>query len=337
MNIAIVYSLPTARAKATPFKATDEDTRDSARQVASALRKKYQQVTLVPVSEDTIGAIAKIRADCIVNLIEWDGLDMALSLAAYAQLEASHIPFTGSRLATLVAFSDKIKMKEALDVAGLPTPRWQLFTTGTEPVRGDFHYPVIVKLAWEHCSVGLTRDAVIERSSALPPLLQERIRVFSQPVYVEEFILGREFQVTVLSRSRGVAVLPPAEITFQEKGNDAFLTYEGRWDEAHKDYALSGVALAKLTSALQQKLTRLGEETFTKLGFADYARLDIRMQGNRVYILEPNFNPGLSDDDDYGMTVSYRAAGMTFADFITEIVASCLRRFGKELLHGEKL
>lgn len=336
MNIAVVYSLPTTRAKATPYKATDEDTSDSARQVAQALRKKHQQVTLVPVSEDTIGRIAKIRADCIVNLIEWDGLDMALSLAAYAQLEATHIPFTGSRLATLVAFSDKIKMKEALDVDRLPTPKWQLFTIGSEPVRADFHYPVIVKLAWEHCSVGLTRDAVVTSKLALPGVVQERIRVFSQPVYVEEFITGREFQVTVLTQKGEVTVLPPAEITFQEKGKEAFLTYEGRWDEAHKDYALSGVELGKLESALDKKLRRIGRETFTKLGFADYARLDIRMQGNRVYILEPNFNPGLGDDDDYGMTVSYRAAGMTFADFIWEIVTSCRVRFSLSSIDTSK-
>lgn len=327
MKIAIVYSLPTERAKKTPFKATDEDTSDSARQVGEALKKKHQDVTLVPIAEGAIDAITAIRADCIVNLIEWDGLDMSLALRAYAALEATGTPFTGSGLSVLEAFSDKVKMKEALDVAGLPTPKWQLFTDGSEPVRRDLTYPVIVKLAWEHCSVGLTRDGVVERAIDLPALIRERIRVFSQPVYIEEFIQGREFQVTLLARRAGLTVLPPAEITFEDEGTSAFLTFAGRWEENHPEYARSGVVQASLTPVFARELADVARATFVKFGFSDYARLDIRTRGDSIFILEPNFNPGLSDDDEYGMTVSYRAAGMTFADFIWEIVQSCLSRF----------
>ncbi|MBI5619814.1 hypothetical protein HY950_02535 [Candidatus Gottesmanbacteria bacterium] len=327
MRITVVYSLPTRRAIASPYKATDEDTKDSAEQVAAALKTNNAQVTLVPISENTLDAIDAIRTDLIFNLIEWDGLDTALSLAAFAKIESLGISFTGPGLSLLTAFSDKVKMKEALDVAGLATPRWQLFTTGREPVRQDFTYPLIVKLAWEHCSVGLTKDAIVESESDLTGCVAERLRVFHQPVYAEEFIIGREFQVTVYSGKGGVVVLPPAEITFKQTGTDAFLTFASRWDEEHPEYCLSGVALAKLSDRLDRALVTLARQTFTKLGFCDYGRLDIRTRGETPYILEANINPGLSDDDEYGMTVSYRAAGMTFADFVWEIVRSCIRRF----------
>ena len=69
-----------------------------------------------------------------------------------------------------------------MDDAGIPTPRWQVFTTGKESIRPDFQYPVIVKLALEHCSIGLTSDAVVRDERALLPILQERITVFKQPV-----------------------------------------------------------------------------------------------------------------------------------------------------------
>lgn len=337
MRIAVLYSLPTRRAIASPYKATDEDTQDSAEEVALALKTKKADVVLVPVSEDSLDVIDQVSADCIFNLIEWDGLDTALSLSAFAKIEALAIPFTGPSLSLLTAFSDKIKMKEALDVAGLPTPRWQLFTqhhrngagqaNDIEPVRSDLRFPVIVKLAWEHCSVGLTKDAIVESQRDLISCVAERLRVFGQPVYAEEFIIGREFQVTVYSGKGGVVVLPPAEITFQETGKDAFLTFASRWDEAHPEYQLSGVALAKLSEPLAGALDTLAGQTFAKLGFCDYGRLDIRARGETPYILEANINPGLSDDDEYGMTVSYRAAGMTLADFVWEIVQSALRRF----------
>ena len=337
MHIAVLYSLPTKRAIASPYKATDEDTKDSAEEVAEALSQKGARSFLVPLSEDGIDAIGAIQADCIFNLIEWDGFDLPLGRQAYEQLEALHVPFTGSRLSVFDRTSDKVDMKKNMDDAGIPTPRWQVFTTGKESIRPDFQYPVIVKLALEHCSIGLTSDAVVRDERALLPILQERITVFKQPVIVEEYVSGREFQVTIVAKRDGPVALPTAEITFTHQGNDdAFLTYNSRWNEEHPDYSLSNVLLANLTPALKNKLQDISLAAWKTFGFCDYARLDIRTrkdsgltrnQGEKIYVLEANANPGLGDSDEYGMTVSYKAAGMTFADFIWEIVQSSLKRF----------
>lgn len=332
MRIAIIYSLPTRRALASPYKATDEDTGDSALEVAGALREKGAQVWLVPVSEDTIDAIATLNADVIFNLIEWDGLDTSLTLKAIAHIESLHIPYTGSSLATIELVSDKVNMKKKLDINGLPTPVWQLFRTGEESVRDRVCYPVILKLAWEHCSVGLTQDAIITDDTKLLPAIKERIRVFKQPVYIEEFIQGRELQVTLLGQAQGLNLLPPAEIIFTTEGTRAFLTYESRWNETHPEYDTSDVIRANLSPTLMQKIYQISNQTYRVFGFHDYARLDMRLKGKDVYILEANANPGLGDDDDYGMTISYKAAGMSFADFIWEIVQSCLRRHDKFMM-----
>ncbi len=326
MNIAVLYSLPTRRALATPFKATDEDTKDSAEEVAAALTSKGARVELISVGEDSLSRIDSISADVIFNLIEWDGLDTPLFLKALGLIEARGIPFTGPSLETMVTLTDKVKMKESLDIAGIPTPRWQLFTEGTEPIRGDFSYPVIMKLAWEHCSIGLTRNAIIDRQEDLSSNVIEHIRTFHQPVYVEEFIDGREFQVTVLEENCVPAVLPAAEIVFARAGKDTFLTFESRWDEEHPDYGLSSVKEAVVSTVLKRRLDEISLAAHRTFEFRDYSRMDIRVRGENPFILEANANPGLGDDEDYGMTVSYKAAGMTFADFCWEVVKSCLRR-----------
>lgn len=326
MRIAVIYSLPTKRALHSPFIATEEDTEESAREVADALKTKGAETFLWGVAEDKIADLKKITADCIFNLIEWTGLDLPLSLQALDLLGTLGIPFTGADLANFAITSDKAKMKQALDRAGLPTARWQLFTTGKEVVRGDFHYPVILKLAWEHCSIGLTQDAVVESQKALSSAVVERLNFFQQPVYAEEFITGREFQLTILDSTGGIRVLPVAEIVFTKPSYN-FLTYTGRWDEKHPDFAASRVEAARITPSLTAKLEKLGLTTFGKLDFKDYSRLDLRVRGEELFILEANSNPGLGDDEEYGMTVSYKAVGMTFPDFVWEIVASCLRRF----------
>ncbi len=329
MHIAVVYSLPTKRALAGKFADTEQDTVDSAEEVCAALKEKGAHPTLVPIDEDSLPSIAKIRADCIVNLIDWTGLDLPLSDGAFTAIEHTGIPFTGATRENYLTTSDKILMKKALDAYHLPTARWQVFENGTETIRDDFRYPVIVKLAFEHCSIGLTHDAVVGSRQELAGRVRERIGSFGEPVIAEEFISGREFQVTVLETPHGVKILPPAEIIFDSYGPESLLTYESRWEEATLDYASSRVGLPALPVDFAAKITSVAKKTFKELGFRDYARLDIRSVGDAIYILEANSNPGLSDSDEYGMTVSYKAAGMTFADFVWKIVESSLHRFVK--------
>lgn len=326
MKITVIYSVPTRRALATPYLATDQDTKESAQEVGRALKAKGAEVILVPISEDNLARLESLSADLIFNLIEWDGLDLPLSLKAFGMLEALKIPFTGCSLATLEKAADKIKMKEALDLVKLPTPTWQLFTTGDEPLRRDLKFPVIVKLVWEHCSIGLTRDAVIALPKALIPAVKERISLFKQPVYIEEFLSGREFQVTILEQKSDPMILPAAEIIFKKPEELTFLTFKSRWDETHPEYKTSTVALAKLTPKLKNRLEEVSLGAWKTFACRDVARIDLRCRGEEVFILEVNPNPGLGEDEEYGMTVSQRAAGLTFPDFIWEITRSALRR-----------
>ena len=326
MKIAIIYSLPTRRAKQSHYLETDEDTEHSARLVLSAVESKGAAAFLVPVSEDDAeDKIGKIRADLIIDLIEWTGLDTPLSIAAVTRIEQTGIPFTGANANNFAMTTDKHRMKQVLLEHNLPTARWQEFRIGSEPVRPDFTYPVIVKLTLEHCSIGLSHDAVVSHAQDLSRLVARDIQTFNQPVIAEEFITGREFQVTVLDRPSGLTVLPPAEIFFSN--TEGFLTYGGRWDETNPDYKTSSISVGNLTPSLARKINTVALDTFTKLKFFDYARLDIRVRDEDIFILEANANPGLDDDPEYGITVSYKALGMTFADFIWEIVLSALKRF----------
>lgn len=326
MNIAVVYNKPTKRAILSPYVDTEDDTADSAAEVAEALQLKGARVQLHSIDEHHIGDVTKIRADLFFNLIEWTGLDMPLSDSAFGMIESLHIPVTGATRENFMETSDKIPMKKALDANHLPTARWQVFENGEEDVRSDFRYPVILKLALEHCSIGLTHDAIVHDAIELRIRARERIRHFHEPVLAEEFIEGREFQVTAIETDNGLRVLPPAEIVYKTPGPESLLTYESRWEEGSADYQGSRVTLAAVDGRLEHSIQDITARTFHLLKFRDYMRLDIRIRGNTVFILESNSNPGLCDSDEYGMTVSYKAVGWNFADFVWKIAQSALRR-----------
>lgn len=326
MNICVVYNLPSREMQKTRFVDADIDTEESAKEIAQALREKGAAVELFPISEDTIASISSVKADVIFNQIEWDGHDFVKNLRAVDLIEQSDIPFTGSSRDVIEKTSDKRLMKTLLAQYNLPTPIWQIFETGQEDIRPDFCYPVIIKTTLIHCSIGLGKDAIAYNKNDLSRIVQQKMREFGQPVFAEEFIEGREFQVTIVEKKEGLAVLPPAEITFTTKGVDAFLSYESRWVEDSDEFHTSGVKLAEVTEELLRRIEDISVKAFRSFGIRDYSRLDIRIRDSEIFILEANSNPGLGDNDLYGMTLSYQAAGMTFADFVWEIVQSCLRR-----------
>lgn len=336
LNVPVLYNIPSNNRAGSRFLATEEDTAETARLVYEALHEKGHTTQLVPVDENSIDTIHKLRGDCIFNLIEWTGSDMPFAISAMNVLETLPVPFTGASAHAYEMTSNKHLMKMALDAASLPTARWQYFETGTESVRNDFVYPVIVKLAAEHCSIGMNKDAVVSDEQSLTVRIKERIKSFGVPVIAEEFITGREFQISMLDTPGGIKVLKPAEIVFHSGDPLEFLTYESRWDSNHPDYSASSIRLAALTPAEQSSIEEISLATYKSMELRDYARLDVRMRNGNIIILEANSNPGLDDSDDYGMTLSYKAAGMTFADFIEAIVLSALRRTASDDLRTRR-
>ncbi len=333
MHIAVLYSLPTRRAKLGHFIASDDDTVESAYEVQAALLEKDIKAFLVPVSEDTIEeAISTIQADCVVNIIDWTGLDLPLSMRAMDALVRTGIPFTGANREAFERGADKTLMKQTLDAHHLPTPKWQLFETGNEPVAPHIVFPSIVKLAKEHCSVGLGEWSIVNNAEELIASVREQLITYRQPVIVEEFLSGREFQITVIEEEEGIRMLPPAEVTYKVEGTKAMLSYESRWNETHPDFHTSGMELATISTFQEKEFARICIAAFKAFDFSDFTRIDARLNSkNDLMILEANANPGLSHDPLYGMTVSYMAAGMTFADFVWKIVSSCMRRANKRI------
>lgn len=331
MKIAVLYNVPSKRFAADPAHlAAEDDTVESAREVHEALLKNGAFSVLVPISEDTIPytVAGLVSYDLVFNLIEWTGVDTVYAMQTYSEFAKYGIRITGATKENYRDTCDKIPMKKLLEAAGLPTAPWQYFETGQEPISEAIVYPSLIKVASEHSSVGLSKDAIVRNEEELRRMVRKRIREFEQPVIAEAFLTGRELQVTMLERADGLALLPPAEIIYTKETDVPLLTYDSRWDVNHPEYGNSTVSVALLDTGLSTRLDTMCRKAYTAMSFRDYTRFDLRCDVvENPYFLEVNSNPGLGDDDEYGMTLSYKAAGMDFSDFVWEIVGAASRRY----------
>ena len=329
MKITVIYNQGSSFDVPEGIETADEDTIDSARVVYNTLKKKKFSVELLELTPDKIGTIKKVDSDVIFNLCEWSGRDSHFGVKLLQKISKSGIPYTGADYTSYDWGCNKVKMKNMFNRFKIPTPKWVV--TGSKVSKRNrrklaaIPFPVIIKPVYEHCGIGVHQDSIIDSLPNLERALFKFYEKYRQPILIEEFIDGREFQVTVI-KNGALKVLPPAEIIFARKpGMKNAFTYESKWREStDNDSVFSKFVVPDQNSKAILRLITIAKKVFNKMACRGYVRLDVRLRGNDVFVLEVNVNPGIDPDPQYGMTASSMAAGIDFEKLVVEIMHTAL-------------
>jgi D-alanine-D-alanine ligase len=245
-------------------------------------------------------------------------------------LEKIGFTYTGASAEALTLSQDKRQVKARLRAQGIPTPCWQIFNTARYDGWGCF--PAIVKPAFEHCSFGITREAVVQSVTELVQRVHYVLDEFHQPALVEEFIDGREFHVGVVGNGL-LHVLPPAEIDYSafDDIHDRLCTYEANFDKNSLAYQYTKPRLpAGLTKAQLCSLEEVVVAAYRATGCRDYARMDIRLFDGTFYVLDVNHNADISPDTS--LVMAAELVGFPYGQFGSLLVNLAAQRhpvFGK--------
>ena len=275
------------------------------------------------------------RPDWVFNLVESLAGTGRLLHCLPGLLDALGLPYTGASAEALFMTSNKILAKERLQAAGLPTPEW-FGPWGSAQSAGSRRRPErgpggrwIVKSVWEHASIGLDADAILQDPSpqALVEHLVQRAPLLGGTCFAEAFIEGREFNLALLETSRGPEVLPPAEIVFQDygAGHERIVDYRAKWDAASYEYQHTPRRF-EFAAAEHGLLARLGELSLAcwhLFGLRGYARVDFRVDhAGTPWILEINANPCISPDA--GFAAALEQAQITYTQAIRHILDAAI-------------
>jgi D-alanine-D-alanine ligase len=158
---------------------------------------------------------AEFSGAVVCNLLEAPPGRPQLNAAATAALELLGARFTGSSAAAVWLTTDKLATRALLAASGLPVAAGGRLDVRDPSVLDRVPPPWILKPAWEDASVGVEGGAVVAtRADALARARTLAGRFPGQPILVEHFLPGREFNVSLLEGERGVETLPVAEIAF---------------------------------------------------------------------------------------------------------------------------
>jgi D-alanine-D-alanine ligase len=158
-------------------------------------------------------------------------------------------------------------------------------------------------------------------------LLREREAATSRAHFAEEFIEGREFNLSLIGD--GPWVLPPAEIDFSAfpLGKQRIVGHGAKWDHASFEYQNTPRRFEFPASdrRLVQRLTEMSADCWRLFDLSGYARVDFRCdKDGQPWILEVNINPCIAPDA--GFAAAAKQAGIGYAAIIEKIVEVAVRR-----------
>jgi D-alanine-D-alanine ligase len=274
-----------------------------------------------------VGKILRSGAQLIFNLCEEFHGQTRLEMNVAALLELLNIPFTGSSALVLGLSQDKGKTKSILGHYGVPTPRYVIWPPGERVTASHLQKPLFVKPLREDASLGIGNDAIARNSSSLLSKVAKIHRFHHQPALVEEYIEGRELNVSILGNETP-QVLPISEIDFSTlpKGLPKICGYEAKWVENSPEFHHTiPLCPAPLPVKLEKQVREVALQAYRVMECRDYGRVDIRLSSDGTpYVLEINANPDISPDA--GMPRSAKAAGLAYPELIGRIVELALAR-----------
>jgi len=185
-----------------------------------------------------ITQLQKFEPKFVFNLVESIEGKGNLIYFASAVLDSLKIPYTGCNTEALFNTSNKLITKQILRIKGIKTADW--FCLRNKNNQELINKTVIVKSVWEHASLGIDDFSIFKVNSKQDIEKKLEDKKEKGEFFAEEFIDGREFNVSMLEYSSGfgVEVLPIAEILFNGYSNDMskVVNYKAKWDENSFEY-----------------------------------------------------------------------------------------------------
>jgi D-alanine-D-alanine ligase len=292
--------------------------------VAAALIKRGHEVRKAAFSGDPDRLerlLARERADIVFNLVEGiEGLGQHAPIAP-RMLDDFGAVFTGADAVAMATTNDKPLTKRRLRAAGVATPDW------SEPPdwRGLGEGTYIVKSALEDASFGLDDLCVVTSKDKVMSRAADCELRYGGRWFAEQFIDGREFNISVLQGPDGPIILPMAEMVFESWPDDRprIVGYTAKWAEGSFEslQTVRHFGVETNEPELAAKLRQACIACWRLFDLTGYARVDFRVtREGEPQVLEINTNPGIAPDA--GFAAAAAKAGMSYDELVARIVAA---------------
>lgn len=223
-------------------------------------------------------------------------------------LESYNIRYVGANSAVSKLCFDKVATKQALEAAGIATPKWQEVTAASFISAPLAQHPYVLKPRFG----GSSLDVIVARSGAAANIDMSIFERYDSLV-LEELIEGIELTVGVV----GEEALPVVEIIPPE-GEE--FSYDNKYNGATQELCPP----QHIDAIMQEQAQDIAELAHGTLGVRHLSRTDMIMTPRgHLYTLEINTMPGLTDQSLLPKAAA--GAGMSMDQLIDQLINLALQ------------
>lgn len=312
---------------------TIDGAKDDAIYVADALKECGYQTDIFELNPETQSQLTSVKTDIFFNLCDGIGDIPGTEPDVPKVLDELGLKYTGAGEKGMIVTTSKAKTKEVFEQMGAKTPKYWVMSETPDKEPTDILYPLLIKPEGQDCSIGITQDSVVENFEQLKREVKKITESYSGAALVEQYIDGREINLTLVDNGDRLRMLPISEIIFGESFDNSkdkkIVDFDAKWSEDTANYQNTyGVCPADLPEELVKHIEKLALKIYPEVGAQDYARIDIRLDKDLTpYFLEVNVNPDLSPG--MGASRSAQAVGWEYPEFLSQIVRFALARYEK--------
>jgi D-alanine-D-alanine ligase len=258
----------------------------SGARVEDALQRLGHDVVGLDVGADFVDRLLADRFDAAFVALHGRGGEDG---TVQELLELVGVPYTASGPGACVRCWDKVVTKHALRDAGIPTPEFYAFSQAAfedlgaakalPAIAGQLEFPIVVKPASGGSALGIK---FARAASDVPGALVAALS-YDTKVLMERFVHGRDLAVSILDAQ----ALPVVEAIPTGDSYD----FEARYEIG----ATRFVCPAELPPEVAARAQELALATWRVLGCSGFARVDLMLEGDELFVLEANAIPGLTD------------------------------------------
>jgi D-alanine-D-alanine ligase len=310
----IIYNEPASNALPDEL-----DVLDQVDFIQEILEKLGYQVERQGITENFYNEIESISGqgyEFVFNLVESIGKNAEVLYFIPGLLNLYNIPYTGCPVEATFVTASKVLARNIMRANGIPVAGGYKASEASQLVTGKRY---ILKPVWEDGSLGITEDSVFTFDGSIPEILRNKD---DQHWFIEDFIEGREFNVSVMAGPNGPEMLPPAEMLFIDYPENIprIVSYRAKWEEDSFQYENSRRSFPdNLSDKLLHNLRAAVNACWHTFGLKGYARVDIRVDPDEnVYVLEVNANPCISPDSGFISAAVH--AGYTHLEIVRNIL-----------------
>lgn len=341
-SVLILHNEPKPAGRGGAYVESEAGVLVEAQAVSRALHKLNVPHRTVGVRrfEDLPAVLSAADEPVVFNLVEGFWSDAGQETLVPTVITSFGKACTGNSSQALLLTLDKWECKTLLMAAGLPTPKGVIVRPGQSiPAKNLFEGPYIVKPVGTDASEGIDKTSIIQKpGKALADAVKRIHDRISQPALIEQYIEGRELNISVISRKGELEVMPLAEIDFSafEAGQPRIVGYEAKWLEDSFEFNHTPrIIPAPLPKRLAEEVRELAKAACRTLHCFEYCRVDFRLdKANRPYVLEVNANPDISPDAGFAAAID--AAGISYKAFVKLIIDTAIARKQKMEAKGQK-